>query len=101
MPFKLSNRATVLFVQSFNLTQKPYTKAVTVFLVSFNLTLLVGLLFKNSPHIIYFPFTMPFQMWNYQVTNGLILQKFIWIDTSYAFLFLTLSYRDFTIRFVG
>lgn len=65
------------------------------------LGLLVGLLFKNSPHIIYFPYAMPFQMWNYQLTNGLILQKFIWIDTSYAFLFLTLSYRDFTRRFVG
>lgn len=65
------------------------------------LGLLVGLLFKNSPHIIYFPYAMPFQMWNYQVTNGLILQKFIWVDAAYALLFLTLSYHDFTRRFRG
>lgn len=65
------------------------------------LGLLIGLLFKNSPHIIYFPYAMPFQMWNYQVTNGLISQKFIWVDAAYTLLFLILSYNDFTRRFRG
>lgn len=65
------------------------------------LGLLVGLLFKNSPYIIYFPYAMPFQMWNYQIAHELIIQKFFWIDAAYTLLFLLLSYYDFTKRFRG
>ncbi len=65
------------------------------------LGLLLGLLFKNSPHIIYFPYAIPFQMWNYQATSGSIFSKFIWVDAAYTVLFLTLSFNDFTKRFRG
>lgn len=65
------------------------------------LGLLMGLLFKNGSHIVYLPYAMPFQMWNYQVSNGLVLHKFLWINGAYTLLFLTLSYNDFTKRFRG
>jgi hypothetical protein len=65
------------------------------------LGLLLGLLFKNSPHIIYLPYALPFQLWNYQVTGGLVSGKFFWIGTTYTLLFLTLTYNDFTRKFRG
>lgn len=65
------------------------------------LGLLVGLLFKNSTYIIYFPYAMPFQMWNYQLKEGFIFPNFFWINTAYTLLFLALGYNDFTKRFRG
>lgn len=65
------------------------------------LGLLVGLLFKNSPESIYFPYALPFQMWEYQPVHGFVFYKFVWIDAAYSLLFLTLSYHDFTRRFRG
>ena len=65
------------------------------------LGLLVGLLFKNWPLIIYFPYAIPFQMWNYEVTDGFVLDRFWWIATAYTLFFLFLSYKDFTKKFQG
>ncbi|GLU51088.1 ABC transporter permease [Dyadobacter frigoris] len=65
------------------------------------LGLLVGLLFKNWPHIVYFPYAMPFQMWNYQLSKSFVSQNFFWINIAYTLLFLALSYHDFTRRFRG
>ncbi|CAG4997523.1 hypothetical protein DYBT9275_01792 [Dyadobacter sp. CECT 9275] len=63
------------------------------------LGLLLGLLFKNGPYIIFFPYGMPFQVWNYPLTDSIILPKFLWIAVLYTLLLITLSYNDFTKKF--